>query len=263
MSGAYSVKRVVETLVYTAATFLATVLLVVETPATGGYFNLGEAAIYSIAVIASSPLVAGVAAGLGPAIADIVLGYSYFAPATLVIKFLEGFLVASLARRMREKPSPALRLAGAGLAVALAFIVGVALGTASGEIAASLSWTNASIAGVSFAIPTATLYLPGYTWAVVALLAAALGLAVLVAPKTHYALPAMAMGGLLMVTGYFLYEYFVSNPLILHRDPIGAVFEVPVNMGQALAGIVLSYPVVRFVEKARGAESRVSTSSNQ
>jgi uncharacterized membrane protein len=60
-----SVSDVLRILLYTIITFIATALLTVETPATGGYFNLGEAAIYVIAYLAS-PLVAAISSGLGP-----------------------------------------------------------------------------------------------------------------------------------------------------------------------------------------------------
>jgi uncharacterized membrane protein len=56
----HSIRDVLRVIVYTVITFIATVLLVVETPATGGYFNLGEAAIYTIAYL-SPPTIAAIA----------------------------------------------------------------------------------------------------------------------------------------------------------------------------------------------------------
>ena len=47
-------------------------------------------------------------------------------------------------------------------------------------------------------------------------------------------------GGLEMVFGYFLYEFFVLvGP--------GAIAEVPVNIGQMSIGLIVAIPVVRVV----------------
>jgi len=68
--------------------------LVVRIPnPMGGYFNVGDVMIF-VAALTFSPLIGGVAGGLGSAIADII-GFPLFAVPTLVIKGLEG-LIAGL-----------------------------------------------------------------------------------------------------------------------------------------------------------------------
>ncbi|MCX6655008.1 MAG: ECF transporter S component, partial [Candidatus Bathyarchaeota archaeon] len=49
---------------------------------TGGFFNLGDAIVMTTALI-FGPIIGGVAGGLGSALADLLLGYSAFAPFTL------------------------------------------------------------------------------------------------------------------------------------------------------------------------------------
>ena len=71
---------------------VATMFFIIPIPATTGYFNVGEAIIY-IAAILFGPLIGGFAGGVGAAIADIAVGWGIFAPGTLVIKFLEGFVI--------------------------------------------------------------------------------------------------------------------------------------------------------------------------
>ncbi len=250
--------------VYTAITFVSTVLLVVETPATGGYFNLGEAAIYAIAAM-SPPIVAAIAGGLGPAIADLILGYWYFSPATFVIKFCEGYIVSRLIHVARSRgtvPTP-LRLATPLVGIALAAIVSLNAIGGSGEEATGFvfTWTPTSVFGLTIPIPSFTLSLPSATWIAIGILIAGLSIAIsFVSRARPYLLP-MTIGGMIMVTGYFLYEFFVSNPLILHRDPWGAITEVPVNVGQFTSGILLAYPVVQFVERAKGARTAKTLSS--
>jgi len=244
------VYNIVQTIVFTAITFIATALLVIETPATGGYFNLGEAAIYVIAFLAT-PTATAVAAGLGPALADLVLGYWYFAPATFVIKFCEGLIVATLIRKLKTgtRYSMVVRMLTVAMGIILALTI-LVNSMPSGEEAtyASLTWTSTSILGLAVPVPTFVISLPSYTWIAVATLILAISV-VMALIRRPYVL-AMALGGLTMVLGYFLYEYFISNPLILGRDPVGAIFEVPVNVGQFTAGVLLATPVVQFIERA-------------
>ena len=74
---------------------VATVLLVTmftKIPGPLGYFNIGDAAIIIAAVMLGkkSGFVAG---AFGSALADVFLGYAYFAPITFFVKGLEGFVV--------------------------------------------------------------------------------------------------------------------------------------------------------------------------
>lgn len=57
-----------------ALTTLFTVVLTVYIPETRGYFNLGEAGVYLSAIVLPPPW-AALAAGLGSALADVILGY--------------------------------------------------------------------------------------------------------------------------------------------------------------------------------------------
>jgi uncharacterized membrane protein len=76
------------------ATLVAVGTLLIRIPnPMGGYFNFGDVMIF-VSALTFSPLVGGVAGGLGSAIADII-GFPVFAIPTLVIKGLEG-LIASL-----------------------------------------------------------------------------------------------------------------------------------------------------------------------
>jgi uncharacterized membrane protein len=86
--------------IFAALVGVATLLFVVPIPATSGYFNLGETLIYSAALLLG-PLV-GAVAGAGASIADALVAAQY-APGTLTIKALEGFLVGYLTRKINQK----------------------------------------------------------------------------------------------------------------------------------------------------------------
>lgn len=68
----------------------------------GGYMNLGDGFILLFSSIVS-PLGGFLIGGVGSAIADITSGYGLYAPFTLVIKGLEGFLVAALIKKTPKK----------------------------------------------------------------------------------------------------------------------------------------------------------------
>ena len=64
---------------------------------SSSYFNLGEVAIYTIALTFGRK--AGFVAGsFGSALMDVILGYSIWAPFTFIIKGVEGWVVGRLAR---------------------------------------------------------------------------------------------------------------------------------------------------------------------
>ncbi|MCR5736760.1 MAG: ECF transporter S component [Eubacterium sp.] len=79
-------KKITITAVFAALIFVATVVLPIPIPATGGYVNLGDAIIL-LAVWNIGGKRAGIAAAVGAGLADLFLAPSY-APGTLVIKFL-------------------------------------------------------------------------------------------------------------------------------------------------------------------------------
>ena len=78
---------------------LATILSV-PVPGFRLYFNLGEGIIYTVAIL-MGPGYGAVCGGLGASMADLILGYPLWAPATLIIKGLEGYAVGKLAPRNR------------------------------------------------------------------------------------------------------------------------------------------------------------------
>jgi uncharacterized membrane protein len=88
--------------IFAALVAAITYLLPISIPATQGYFNFGETIIYSAALILG-PFV-GAFAGGGAAIADLLVPFAaIYAPATLVIKAVEGFTVGFLNIKLKKK----------------------------------------------------------------------------------------------------------------------------------------------------------------
>jgi uncharacterized membrane protein len=76
----------------------STLLIKIPVPVTQGYINLGDAAVI-IAALLFGPRTGLIAGGIGLALADWLGGYAHWAPFTLIIKGLEGFLVGLIATR--------------------------------------------------------------------------------------------------------------------------------------------------------------------
>ncbi|MBN1802681.1 MAG: ECF transporter S component [Candidatus Lokiarchaeota archaeon] len=82
--------------IFTAFNFLMTFFVQIPVPATGGYINIGDVAVMYVALL-FGPIIGGIAGGLGPMLADIAFGYAIYAPATLIIKAIEGFVIGIVA----------------------------------------------------------------------------------------------------------------------------------------------------------------------
>ncbi len=78
-----------------ATTTVATMLIQIPIPPTRGYLNFGEILVFTSALLFGR-FVGGLAGGIGSALADIITGYAYFSPYTLIIKGLEGFLAGAI-----------------------------------------------------------------------------------------------------------------------------------------------------------------------
>ena len=231
----------VDTVVFLVAVYAVTIATAVYQPATGGYFNLGEAVIY-LAAIVSGPLTAAIAGGVGAALADLSTGYGIFAPGTLVIKFAEGYLAGVLVNRLRGRW---LHAAGAGVGAFYAALLMVfALYYWAGEVYVGPE----EFLGKEVSSPS--VYLGTTLWVVLAALLGAL-IAYAVQRRILRSLEAVSLllAGMVMVSGYFLYEYFISNPLT-GRDPMAAVAEIPINIGQSVLGASVAIPLAAWLRRA-------------
>ena len=85
------IQAIATSAIMAALVTVATYIIQVPIPQTGGYLNVGDAMIFAASLTFGSA-VGGVTGGVGSAISDLVSGYAHFAPITLVIKGVEGAL---------------------------------------------------------------------------------------------------------------------------------------------------------------------------
>lgn len=117
------------------AIVLALTLIVLPLPMSQGYINLGDAGVYA-AVAAVGGIWGVAAAALGSALADVILAYTLYAPATLVIKGIAALFALLVLRRLKGAWR-LLGLLGCGVFIAGGYLVFEGL-FVSGSFAAAL-----------------------------------------------------------------------------------------------------------------------------
>lgn len=233
--------RLSMTAVFTALVFVATTVFSVYVPQTRGFFNIGETMVFTTALL-FGPFIGAFAGGVGSMLADIFLGYWYYSPATLIIKACEGGLVGFLARKR-------LRIVSKAQWEEFTFRSGLVIGILLASIGSIYySGSIEFYLGIPPAqSPSFILFVPREIWyvlgVIVLILFAMAGF--IFEPEFGWLTFTVLLGGLTMVTGYFLYQQFFIGPLF--NISVIAVAELPINIGQMLVGLIVSIPVVRTV----------------
>jgi len=232
---ALTMVKLVGTAIFTALVCVATMVFSTYVPQTRGYFNIGETMVYASALLLG-PFVGAFAGGVGSMLADIFLGYYIYAPATLIIKMSEGFIVGFLSKKMPKSGSKfqwmffTLGIGGV-TSVVLGFI-GALYYSGTIELSLGLPLLGAI---------SSTIFIPAQFWIIPAALIFFVTEIVAFAfePKFGWMVLSIFFGGTVMVTGYFLYQQLFLG--------YAAIFEVPFNITQMIVGLIVAIPVVRAV----------------
>ncbi|PWI47724.1 hypothetical protein CEE45_10100 [Candidatus Heimdallarchaeota archaeon B3_Heim] len=248
---------------FTAIVFLSTSLFYIPLISSTGFFNLGEAFIYLAAII-GGPIVGAIAGGLGAAMADMVLGYGYFAPATLVLKGLEGFAVGFLFRKSRNIDRNIRYILLGTISLFLigfsAYVTTPALNGVEGSSIIQITFRllDPSLIPQHLLDPTIedvyqtlVIDIPGILILATALLICLIMwfIELRMGEKGQMILSCL-LAGPIIVVGYFLYEIFI---LTLSPDPAVAfqlaVTEVPFNIAQVVFGTSIAIPIVSYLQE--------------
>lgn len=257
-----TVREVAMTATFMALVFLSTSLFYIPLISSTGFFNLGEVFVYLAALI-GGPIVGALAGGIGASMADMVLGYGYFAPATLVFKGLEGFVVGFLFRtsyRLDQKVRYVI------LGVISLFLIGFSMYVTTPTLN-GIKETSVIELNLRFLDPTLILQhifdpniedtyqrlvipIPGLLIVLLALLLCVIIWVIefKMGEKGKMILSCLLAGPIIIV-GYFVYELFI---LTLSPDPAVAfqlaLTEVPFNIAQVVFGTVIAVPIVSYLQ---------------
>jgi len=230
--------RISYTAIMIAFVFIATVVFSLYIPATEGFFNIGEAGVY-IAALTGGPLVGAVAGGIGSMFADLYLGYGIYAPATLVIKGIEGFIVGYLSIKFEN-------IFKKGLNRALGLFIGSLAGIGIMSLG-NLFYIGEAQVTIPLYAGQYVINITSYIWYILGIIVIA---SVLILgykfPNRIGDITAMVIGGSEMITGYFLYEYLVLYKYF--RMNVLAYAEIPYNTMQMIIGILIAVVVISVVK---------------
>ena len=100
------VKNLTTTALFMALTCIATMIIKLPTPGTGGYVHLGDAFVI-LSGILLGPLYGALAGGIGSALADLLGGYFIYVPITFLVKALMaagvGFIYHKLTAKLHNR----------------------------------------------------------------------------------------------------------------------------------------------------------------
>jgi uncharacterized membrane protein len=169
-------------------------------------------------------------------LADVLTGFYIYAPATLVVKGAEGFIVGWLSQRVWSRSYKSKNKRSSVLA-------GLAVGAFC--VAMGIYLALMGVGGVIFSFLSAEFTIELVIWVALSFGAALLVAYVIYRSGLRGLILALSMlaGGSIMVAGYFLYEQLVFGFQ-------AAIFEVPFNIMQCLIGIAIAFPVSSIVRKA-------------
>lgn len=96
----FSTRQLTFAAMFIALTTVATMVISIPIPGTNGYVNIGDTFVLLSGLIFSHYFGALIG-GVGSAMADIFLGYTIYAPITLIVKGIEGFIAGKLGKESK------------------------------------------------------------------------------------------------------------------------------------------------------------------
>jgi uncharacterized membrane protein len=246
---------------FTALVFLSTSLFYIPLVSSTGFFNLGETFVYLAALI-GGPIVGAIAGGVGASMADMVLGYGFFAPATLILKGLEGFVAGLIFIKIRDTSQNIRFLL---LAIISIFLIGFSTFVTTPALNGVAETTSIEM---TFRILDPTLipqhifdptiedvyqrisfHIPGLLIVIIALLLCLImWLIEFRMGEKGQMILACLLAGPIIIIGYFLFEALTLSP-----DPSVAfqlaLTEVPFNIAQVIFGTSIAIPIISYLQQ--------------
>jgi energy-coupling factor transport system substrate-specific component len=163
------VRKIALVTVMAAVVCALTLVVKVPIPATGGYIHLGDIAA-NFAALAFGPWFGFLIVGGGMAIADLIAGYSIYAPGTFIIHGLQAVVVGYLGSSRKPWAMVLASIAGGAVVVVgyfvyQALILQMGVLTAVKEVPANILQVATGLAGVPLYMLVVRAYPPILRWA--------------------------------------------------------------------------------------------------
>ena len=138
--------KIASAAILTAVTVVMTIAVRIPVAPTRGYINLGDLAIYFTA-LSFGPITAFIAGGLGTAIADILSGFSQWAPFSFIIHGLQGLAVGLILKILLRRENKFSVIASGIIVFAVGTVIMAGAGAAVVEIPGNIVQNLAGIIG--------------------------------------------------------------------------------------------------------------------
>ncbi|UYP48224.1 hypothetical protein NEF87_004509 [Candidatus Lokiarchaeum ossiferum] len=206
--------------IMTALTTVSTMILAIPIPLTEGMFNFGELMVF-ISAILFGPIIGGFAGGVGSAMADVFLNYAYYAPYTFIAKGLEGLIVGLIYQFLKKQQfsDKLIKIIIAIFSIITSLLIGYIGSSLFSHLLSTTFWYIIG-AGIGLTIIVLSLFLNK-----------------MIGAKIIAIIP----GGLVMIATYFTVQYFTYGIA-------GALFELPFNFLQVIAGMIIAISLTPFIE---------------
>ncbi len=101
-SGKNSAINIALLAIMTALVTIMTLVIQIPYPGTSGYFNFGDTMVM-LAGLLLGPVGGFFAGGIGSALADMISGYTFYAPITLIVKGFEGMAIGVFSFKVKKQ----------------------------------------------------------------------------------------------------------------------------------------------------------------
>ncbi|NLY45438.1 MAG: ECF transporter S component [Tissierella sp.] len=115
-----STKSITRIAALMALTTIMTMIIQIPTIGTNGYLNLGDMVVF-IAAMMLGKKGGFLVGGLGSAMADLLLGYTHYAPITFLVKGFEGYIAGALLETKLGQSKPIFATSIGGIWMALGY----------------------------------------------------------------------------------------------------------------------------------------------
>lgn len=114
-------KKLINYSLFIAITLVMTMVIQIPAPAGIGYLNLGDMVIF-LAAFFFGKKGGFIVGAFGSSLADILLGWGFYAPITFIVKGLEGYLAGYLLSTNLGKKYPIIPLLISGIFMAFGYL---------------------------------------------------------------------------------------------------------------------------------------------
>ena len=240
-------KQITYTGIMTALVFLATYLIKIPLPYTGGYIHLGDSMVF-IAGILLGRKRGAFAAGVGSALADIFAGYVVWALPTLIIKAFMAYIIGYVYHNRNSFKSITILTSvyvvmWSGFNIILRNILNSTLD--HDKIINLLD--NPDIKSSEDLIQTISKLETNILIALVSLPLIAIALLFILKKVTSISMTTSSLIGFIIAGSFMIVMYYLTE-LYLYGSHIIPIFTIPMNIIQFLSGLFIALMLLPFLK---------------